>query len=97
MEIWDFNEDKNYTNVNNYKVLNFPDKVKAAELLEEIRIMIMNLFIQLQLEEKGSKYINLLRVYGSSLSYWETRYLIGEVKYLIREVGIRFNLLEVKI
>lgn len=60
MEIWDFNEDKNYTIVNNYKVLKFQDKVKAAELLEEIRIMIMNLFIQLQLEKRGNKHINLL-------------------------------------
>ena len=60
MTIWDFNEDKNYTNINGYKVLKYPDAAKAAELLENINILILSTFISIELNEKRTPEINLL-------------------------------------
>lgn len=60
MTLWDFNEDKNYTNINGYKVLKYPDAEKAAELLENINILILSTFISIELNEKRTPEINLL-------------------------------------
>lgn len=60
MTLWDFNEDKNYTNVNGYKVLKYPDAEKAAQLLENINTLILSTFISIELNEKRTPEINLL-------------------------------------
>ena len=41
MVIWDFNENKNYIKVGNYKVLSLPDAENASNLLKEIDFLII--------------------------------------------------------
>ena len=60
MTIWDFNENKNYVIINGYKVLNYPDSIKAADLLESINILILTAFISIELNEKRTPEIDLL-------------------------------------
>ena len=60
MTLWDFDVNKNYVNINGYKVLNYPDSIKAADLLEKINILILSAFISIELNEKRTPEINLL-------------------------------------
>ena len=43
MVLWDFNENKNYININGYKVLNTIDTKKASILLKRIEQFIYKL------------------------------------------------------
>jgi len=43
-ELWDFNENKNYISILGFKVLNYPDAIKAAILLQKIKDLIFNCF-----------------------------------------------------
>ena len=47
-ELWDFDENKNYITVKGYKVLDYKDSEKAAELLINIRKKINKLFFNLR-------------------------------------------------
>jgi hypothetical protein len=60
MTLWDFNEDKNYTNINGYKVLKYSNAEKAAELLDSIHTLILATFISIELNEIRTHEINLL-------------------------------------
>tara|TARA_Y100000022_G_C13255357_1_gene379384 strand:- start:1324 stop:1848 length:525 start_codon:yes stop_codon:yes gene_type:complete len=51
MTIWDFDENKNYIKVGNYKVLNAPDAHKTSKLLEDINILINKAFTSIRLNE----------------------------------------------
>ena len=42
MVIWDFDENKNYIKVGNYKVLNLKDADKASKLLNDIDTLILS-------------------------------------------------------
>ena len=60
MVIWDFNEDKNYIKVGEYKVLNLPDAEKASELLNDIDILIVRALISIEMSVKRTPEINIL-------------------------------------
>lgn len=51
MTVWDFNENKNYIQIGNYKVLDLQDAEKAAKLLNDIDLMILRCFISIQFKE----------------------------------------------
>tara|TARA_B100001287_G_scaffold80758_1_gene67238 strand:+ start:105 stop:614 length:510 start_codon:yes stop_codon:yes gene_type:complete len=60
MTIWDFDEEKNYIKVGNYKVLNLPDAKKAAELLNDIDRLIARCFMTLRLLPVQTPELNIL-------------------------------------
>tara|TARA_B100000674_G_C37889890_1_gene938446 strand:- start:1121 stop:1621 length:501 start_codon:yes stop_codon:yes gene_type:complete len=60
MVVWDFNENKNYIQVGNYKVLDKPDFMKAVILLEEIYNMILNCYIAIEINEPRTPELNIL-------------------------------------
>ena len=60
MTKWNFNENKNFIKVGDYKVLNLPDAEKASELLEKINTHILVAFISIELKEPRTPEINLL-------------------------------------
>jgi len=60
--IWDFNETKNYTIVNNYKVLISPLAESSSILLEKLDIIVKLLQRRLKISEvvQYDKYLDLL-------------------------------------
>lgn len=48
MIIWDFDENKNYIKIGDFKVLNKKDAINASKLLNDIKIKIKELFIKLK-------------------------------------------------
>ena len=60
MNKWNFNENKNFVKVGDYKVLNLPDAEKASKLLEKINTCILKAFISIEIKEKRTPEINLL-------------------------------------
>ena len=60
--IWDFNETKNYTTINNYRVLISPLAESASILLEELDILVKTLQRRLKITEMViyDKYLDLL-------------------------------------
>ena len=60
MTKWNFNENKNFIKVGDYKVLNLPDAEKASKLLEKINTLILAAFISIELKEPRTSEINLL-------------------------------------
>jgi len=82
MIIWDFNENKNYRNVVNYKVLDFKDAQKAAKLLNDIDLLILRTFISIEFKEKRTPEINLLL---------STPYVIQEMQLIEDQGYIKFE------
>ena len=60
MTKWNFNENKNFIKVGDYKVLNLPYADKASKLLEKINTLILAAFISMELKEPRTSEINLL-------------------------------------
>ena len=60
MVLWDFDENKNYVTINNYKVLNLKDADKAAELLNNVNLLILRVLIAIEFKEKRTPEINVL-------------------------------------
>ena len=60
--VWDFNETKNYTNVNNYKVLISPLAESASILLEQLDAIVRMLQYKIKITEVNmyDKYLDLL-------------------------------------
>lgn len=60
--IWDFDERKNYININGYKVINSRESKQSSKLLELIDILIKKLQFRLLLSEKARNdiYLKLL-------------------------------------
>ena len=48
MIIWDFDENKNYIKIRDYKVLNYKDAILAANLLHDIDTKIKEIFLKLR-------------------------------------------------
>lgn len=82
MVIWDFNEDKNYIKVGEYKVLNLPDAEKAAELLNDIDILIVKALISIEMKEERTPEINILL---------QTPYFLQEMQLLKDQGSIKFE------
>ncbi len=83
MVIWDFNEDKNYIKVGEYKVLNLPNSEKASELLNEIDILIVKALISIEIsEKKRTPEINILL---------QTPYFLQEMQLLKDQGSIKFE------
>ncbi len=60
MVIWDFNENKNYVIIDNYKVLNFDNAEAASDLLEQIDILILKTLISIEVNEQRTPELDLL-------------------------------------
>jgi hypothetical protein len=60
--VWDFNETKNYTNINNYKVLISPLEESAAVLLEILDTLVRELQYKIKVTKVNmyDKYLDLL-------------------------------------
>jgi hypothetical protein len=82
MIIWDFDENKNYKTVENYKVLDLKDAEKAARLLNDIDLLILRTFISIQLSEKRTPKINLLL---------STPYILQEMQLIEDQGSIKFE------
>lgn len=82
MTIWDFNENKNYIKIENYKVLNLPDAEKAAKLLNDIDLLILKCFISLKLKEKHTPEIKILL---------QTPYVLQEMQLIKDQGSIKFE------
>ena len=53
-ELWDFDENKNYIHILGFKVLNYPDAIKAAYLLQSVKGVIFNCFMSIILSIPSS-------------------------------------------
>mgnify|MGYP001197335641 CR=1 FL=1 len=82
MVIWDFNENKNYIKVGEYKVLNLPDADKASDLLNDIDILIVKALISIEMGEKRTPEINILL---------QTPYVLQEMQLLKDQGSIKFE------
>lgn len=82
MVLWDFDENKNYIKVNNYKVLNLKDSEKASKLLNEIDLLITRSLISIELKEKRTPEINVLL---------ETPYFLQEMQLIKDQGSIKFE------
>ena len=58
--VWDFNENKNYISVGDYKVLDLPDANAASELLYDIDIDILNALLSIKNKEKITPELDIL-------------------------------------
>lgn len=59
-ELWDFDENKNYVSIFGLKVLDFPDAVKAASLLQSIYELIFRCFNSILNHEMITQEVELL-------------------------------------
>lgn len=82
MTIWDFNENKNYININNYKVLNLQDANKAAKLLYDIDILIERSLSYIYNREKYTPEIIILL---------QTPYILQEMQLVKDQGKIKFE------
>ena len=82
MVIWDFDENKNYIKVGNYKVLNLKDADKASKLLNDIDILILRTLISIQFKEKRTPELNILL---------QTPYVLQEMQLIKDQGTIKFE------
>lgn len=82
MVIWDFDENKNYIKVGNYKVLNLKDADKASKLLNDIDILLLRTLISIQFKEKRTPELNILL---------QTPYLLQEMQLIKDQGTIKFD------
>ena len=59
-ELWDFNENKNYITISGFKVLHYPDSIKAATMLHKINNLIFMCFTSILKHEMITPEIELL-------------------------------------
>ena len=59
-ELWDFDENKNYIYILGFKVLNYPDAIKAAHLLQSVKGLIFNCFMSILRNEMITPEVELL-------------------------------------
>ena len=59
-ELWDFDENKNYIHILGFKVLNYPDAIKAAYLLQSVKGLIFNCFMSILHNEMITPEVELL-------------------------------------
>lgn len=82
MVIWDFDENKNYIKVGEYKVLNLQESEKAAELLNDIDTLIIKALISIEMREKRTSEINILL---------QTPYFLQEMQLVKDQGSIKFE------
>lgn len=82
MSVWDFDENKNYINVGEYKVLNLPGAEKASELLNDVDTLILKTLISIEMKEKRTPEINILL---------NTPYSLQEMQLLKDQGSIKFE------
>jgi hypothetical protein len=82
MVIWDFDENKNYIKVGNYRVLNLKDADKASKLLNDIDILILRTLISIQFKEKRTPELNILL---------QTPYVLQEMQLIKDQGTIKFE------
>jgi hypothetical protein len=82
MVIWDFDENKNYIKVDNYKVLNLKDADKASKLLNDIDTLILRTLISIQFKEKRTPELNILL---------QTPYVLQEMQLIKDQGTIKFE------
>ena len=82
MVLWDFNENKNYININGYKVLNTIDSKKASILLKRIEQFIYKLLNKLINFEKITPEIHLLLTTPFYIQEMQIEKDQGSIKFL---------------
>ena len=82
MVLWDFNENKNYVKLHNYKVLNYNDAEKAAKLLFNIDMLILRSFARLEQDTTRTNEINILL---------NTPYILQEMQLIKDQGTIKFE------
>lgn len=82
MILWDFNENKNYIILGNYKILNVKDAHKAAKLLDHINRLIIKTLKSIYLHEAKTPEINLLL---------NTPYILQEMQLVKDQGAIKFE------
>lgn len=82
MVIWDFDENKNYIKVGDYKVLNLKDADKASKLLNDIDTLILRTLISIQFKEKRTPELNILL---------QTPYVLQEMQLIKDQGTIKFE------
>ncbi len=82
MVLWDFDENKNYIKVGEYKVLNLPDAEKASDLLNDIDILIVKALISIEIREERTPEINILL---------QTPYFLQEMQLIKDQGSIKFE------
>ena len=82
MVIWDFDENKNYIKIGEYKVLDLTDAEKAAELLNDIDTLILKALISIEIREKRTPEINILL---------QTPYFLQEMQLVKDQGSIKFE------
>jgi len=58
--VWDFNENKNYTRIGDYKVLDLPDAEISSKLLHDIDIAILQALLSISRKEKITPELDIL-------------------------------------
>lgn len=82
MILWDFDENKNYITIGNYKVLNLKNAEKASKLLDEINRLIIKSLISIKLYEQKTPEISLLL---------KTPYILQEMQLIKDQGSIKFE------
>jgi hypothetical protein len=82
MVLWNFNENKNYVTLHNYKVLNYNDAEKAAKLLFNIDMLILKSFARLEQGKIRTEEINILL---------KTPYILQEMQIIKDQGTIKFE------
>lgn len=82
MVIWDFDENKNYIKINNYKVLDLKNSEKAAKLLNDIDILILRTLISIKFKEKRTPELNILL---------QTPFILQEMQLIKDQGSIKFD------
>ena len=82
MVLWDFDENKNYIKVGEYKVLGLPDAEKASDLLNDIDILIVKALISIEIREERTPEINILL---------QTPYFLQEMQLIKDQGSIKFE------
>lgn len=82
MVLWDFDENKNYKLVGNYKVLNLKDAKIASDVLENINVLIIKALHSIRNKEKLTPELFLLL---------ETPYFLQEMQIIKDQGSIKFE------
>ena len=82
MVLWDFDENKNYIKVGEYKVIGLPNSEKASDLLNDIDILIVKALISIEIREERTPEINILL---------QTPYFLQEMQLIKDQGSIKFE------
>jgi hypothetical protein len=81
-ELWDFDENKNYILISDFKVLKYPDAIKAAMLLYSIKELIFRCFKSILKHEMITPEVELLI---------NTPFILQEMQLAKDQLSIKFE------